>query len=58
MPDTLEQAPAISPLAGHSARPSGTENVYKIYAESLRNQAHLNAIVEEATQIVSHALDA
>jgi phosphoglucomutase len=56
MPDTLEQPPAISPLA--AGRPSGTENVCKIYAESFRNQAHLDAIVEEAKQIASHALDA
>ena len=36
-----------------AARPSGTENIYKIYAESFRDQAHLDAIVEEAQQIVS-----
>ena len=35
-----------------AARPSGTENVYKIYAESFRGQAHLDAIVDEAQQIV------
>jgi phosphoglucomutase len=40
-----------------AARPSGTENVYKIYAESFRDQAHLDAIVDEARQIVSHALN-
>jgi phosphoglucomutase len=40
-----------------AARPSGTENVYKIYAESFQNRAHLNAIVEEAQQIVNHALE-
>jgi len=39
-----------------AARPSGTENVYKIYAESLRDERHLTQIVEEASQIVSHAL--
>ena len=39
-----------------AARPSGTENIYKIYAESFRDQAHLDAIVEEAQQIVNHAL--
>lgn len=39
-----------------AARPSGTENIYKIYAESFRNQAHLDAIVEEAQQIVNNAL--
>ena len=39
-----------------AARPSGTENVYKIYAESLRDAAHLDAIVAEAQQVVDAAL--
>ncbi|MEN6558583.1 MAG: phosphoglucomutase (alpha-D-glucose-1,6-bisphosphate-dependent) [Thermoguttaceae bacterium] len=39
-----------------AARPSGTENIYKIYAESFQDQAHLDAIVAEAQQIVSEAL--
>jgi phosphoglucomutase len=39
-----------------AARPSGTENIYKIYAESFRDQAHLDAIVAEARQIVYSAL--
>jgi phosphoglucomutase len=39
-----------------AARPSGTENIYKIYAESFRDQSHLNALVDEAQQIVSNAL--
>ena len=39
-----------------AARPSGTENIYKIYAESFKNQAHLDAIIAEAGQIVSDAL--
>jgi phosphoglucomutase len=39
-----------------AARPSGTENIYKIYAESFRNEAHLQAIVGEARQIVNNAL--
>jgi phosphoglucomutase len=39
-----------------AARPSGTENVYKIYAESFRNQSHLNALVKEAQEIVNNAL--
>ena len=41
-----------------AARPSGTESLYKIYAESLRNQAHLDAIVNEAQEIVNNALGA
>jgi len=40
-----------------AARPSGTENLYKIYAESLKSQEHLNTIVEEARQIVNNALE-
>jgi phosphoglucomutase len=39
-----------------AARPSGTENVYKIYAESFKNEKHLQAIVAEAQRIVSAAL--
>jgi phosphoglucomutase len=39
-----------------AARPSGTENLYKIYAESLKSQEHLNAIVNEAREIVNNAL--
>jgi phosphoglucomutase len=41
-----------------AARPSGTENIYKIYAESFRDEKHLQTIVAEARQIVSNALDA
>jgi phosphoglucomutase len=39
-----------------AARPSGTENIYKIYAESFRGQEHLNVIVSEAREIVNNAL--
>ena len=39
-----------------AARPSGTENMYKIYAESFKDQAHLEAIVSEAQAIVNEAL--
>ena len=38
-----------------AARPSGTEDVYKIYAESFRDAKHLESIVDEARQIVSDA---
>jgi phosphoglucomutase len=41
-----------------AARPSGTENIYKIYAESFKSEAHLSDIVTEAQEIVSHALEA
>jgi phosphoglucomutase len=39
-----------------AARPSGTENIYKIYAESFKDQAHLDTIVSEAQNIVNGAL--
>jgi len=39
-----------------AARPSGTENIYKIYAESFKDQSHLRAIVQEAQEIVNDAL--
>ncbi len=39
-----------------AARPSGTENIYKIYAESFKDQAHLDAIVSEAQEMVNNAL--
>ena len=40
-----------------AARPSGTENIYKIYAETFKDESHLNVIIREAQQIVSKALD-
>jgi len=65
---TLTRAPGNgAPIGGlkvitasgwFAARPSGTEDIYKIYAESFRDQAHLEAIVGEAQGIVSHALRA
>ena len=39
-----------------AARPSGTENIYKIYAESFQGPDHLNAIVAEAQEIVTAAV--
>jgi phosphoglucomutase len=39
-----------------AARPSGTENIYKIYAESFKDPAHLTRIIEEAQQIVTRSL--
>jgi phosphoglucomutase len=39
-----------------AARPSGTENIYKIYAESFEDQAHLDAIVVEARTIVDSVM--
>jgi phosphoglucomutase len=39
-----------------AARPSGTENIYKVYAESFKDQSHLSAILTEAKAIVTKAL--
>ena len=39
-----------------AARPSGTEDIYKIYAESFKGEDHLNEILEEAQGIVKAAL--
>ena len=39
-----------------AARPSGTEDIYKIYAESFRGRGHLEAIQQEAREIVTAAL--
>jgi phosphoglucomutase len=41
-----------------AARPSGTENIYKIYAESFESESHLQAILSEAQDMVSNALGA
>ena len=41
-----------------AARPSGTEAIYKLYAESFRDDEHLQRIVTEAREIVGHALSA
>jgi phosphoglucomutase len=64
--DKLTRAPGNNePIGGlkvasrngwFAARPSGTENIYKIYAESFVDQAHLDAIVTEAREIVNNAL--
>jgi len=62
----ITQAPSNgAPLGGlkvstrsgwFAARPSGTENLYKIYAESFKDERHLEAIVAEAQEIVSKSL--
>jgi phosphoglucomutase len=64
--DILTQAPGngaaiggLKVVAEHgwfAARPSGTENIYKIYAESFRGADHLRQILEEAQAIVSDTL--
>lgn len=47
---------AMSKNGWFAARPSGTEDIYKIYAESFRDKAHLRQLVKEAQQIVDQAL--
>ena len=64
----LSHAPANSePLGGikvitangwFAARPSGTEDIYKIYAESFNGTEHLERIMNEAQTIVDHAISA
>ncbi|MBV8188807.1 MAG: alpha-D-glucose phosphate-specific phosphoglucomutase [Alphaproteobacteria bacterium] len=39
-----------------AARPSGTESLYKLYAESFRDEAHLDAVLGEAQEILGKAL--
>ena len=46
----------VSANGWFAARPSGTENIYKIYAESFKDEAHLDAIVREAQEMVNAAL--
>ena len=46
----------VSASGWFAARPSGTENIYKLYAESLKSAEHLTAIVEQAQEIVSRSL--
>jgi phosphoglucomutase len=46
----------VSASGWFAARPSGTEDIYKIYAESFQDERHLQAIVDEARQIVADAL--
>ena len=46
----------VSVSGWFAARPSGTENIYKLYAESLKSADHLTAIVGQAQEIVSRSL--
>jgi phosphoglucomutase len=52
----IEGLKVVSASGWFAARPSGTENIYKIYAESFKDQAHLDSIVAEARRIVNNAL--
>jgi phosphoglucomutase len=47
---------AVSATGWFAARPSGTEAIYKIYAESFRDEAHLKELLAEAQKIVDTAL--
>jgi phosphoglucomutase len=46
----------VTESAWFAARPSGTEDVYKVYAESFRGPEHLAQVQEEARAVVSAAL--
>jgi phosphoglucomutase len=48
----------LAPSGWFAARPSGTENIYKIYAESFQGRGHLDRLLGEAQQIVDKALAA
>jgi phosphoglucomutase len=52
----LEGLKVVTANGWFAARPSGTESVYKIYAESFRDQRHLDALMNEAQRIVHNAL--
>ena len=64
--DVLDKAPGNGAAIGgvkvvtehgwFAARPSGTEAIYKIYAESFRDTKHLQSILEEAQQVVDQAI--
>lgn len=64
--DVLTTAPSGAPLGGvkvvtqngwFAARPSGTEYVYKLYAESFNGEQHLDQILKEAQNLVNTALE-
>jgi phosphoglucomutase len=47
----------VAPGGWFAARPSGTEEIYKIYAESFRSEEHLEQIIEDAQAIVGQAFE-
>jgi phosphoglucomutase len=47
----------VSAKGWFAARPSGTEDIYKLYAESFVSEAHLGEIIDEAQKIVLAALE-
>jgi phosphoglucomutase len=46
----------VAPSGWFAARPSGTENVYKLYAESFKGKDHLRRIQQEAAELIERAL--
>ena len=54
----IEGLKVVTESGWFAARPSGTEDIYKIYAESFRDDAHLHKILEEAQTIIGAALAA
>ena len=46
----------VADSAWFAARPSGTEDVYKVYAESFRGSEHLDEVIAEAEALVEQAL--
>ncbi|NMC63691.1 MAG: alpha-D-glucose phosphate-specific phosphoglucomutase [SAR324 cluster bacterium] len=46
----------ITKNAWFAARPSGTENIYKIYAESFKGEEHLSQVIDEARSIVTQTI--
>ena len=46
----------IAPSAWFAARPSGTEDVYKLYAESFKGEDHLQRVLAEAQTLIARAL--
>jgi phosphoglucomutase len=52
----IEGLKVVTAKGWFAARPSGTEDIYKIYAESFQGADHLRRILEEAQAIVSSAL--
>jgi phosphoglucomutase len=53
---TIDGVKIVTASGWFAARPSGTESVYKIYAESFRSAAHLDALVSEAQDLVNAAI--
>ena len=52
----IEGLKVVTKTGWFAARPSGTENIYKIYAESFRDESHLKLLVKEAQEIVNDAM--